>query len=790
MLWTRVVTALLCGVLSLTACTVNDDNAVTPSQPQGLTGVWYAAYDATGTVTDLLDKQQSYTSVTEVYRFNEDGSGRWSRFYFNDEALEAVALRGGYVEGEFTYAEKGDGQVALTFKVEDGSTPTFDPTREVSFTGGVLSAQGVDGSSQPFEMCEKELAETFEELEYEYRGNGEGDGPEEIVDGNRIYGVGYGYNFILDHSKALSRAPIIQESKMEGRRKTAGLDAKINQETYTGNSLSEVANNFASNFKISGGKFGFSGEVGAAFKSEYKSSSQYEYALNIIDVPLTNVTLEMSHLELTKALNPMFKLALWGGSKLYRGRAGLKKLVSDYGTHLVMKAHLGGRVRYANVVDLSKVQGEYNLKAWAKASYSGIIDVEGGVENNFKKSYEQSKSAVTSNITVIGGTADGVFALMNGKDKKNFDIWLNTLKDIKNNSVVELQEVIPIWELIYNEKGKINTARIKEIKDYVENGNYAADMTGENKFLIGAVGKVPDIDKMFSTLDEKDGTLVRELSVSGRVVARVCSEYIPQINKTRRVTVVYPVFDNKVKYNLGYFIGNEGLAPTRVCWNDTTATPKLLPIANESKMGAKSTIYIQGGSILTEDNDAALIKEAKVMKVDVAGLYLQSKRADAKGSTPYGYPLVKVFNHVWLRENYAREISGYSLKKDADVYYTRKAFTDKSKMIEAPSGWKIPTRHDFAEIKRELESNRVANPASALTLKGSNLTGFNAILKGWYESTGYQHNDEKGYFWCTGIKADETPYFICVNFDSGNLAISEEKNDANGYSLRFIEVNQ
>ena len=70
-----------------------------------------------------------------------------------------------------------------------------------------------------------------------------------------------------------------------------------------------------------------------------------------------------------------------------------------------------------------------------------------------------------------------------------------------------------------------------------------------------------------------------ELSISGRVVARVCSEYIPQIDKTKRVTVVYPVFNNKVKYNLGYFIGNEGLAPTRVCWNDTTATSTLLPLS-------------------------------------------------------------------------------------------------------------------------------------------------------------------------------------------------------------------
>lgn len=74
MLWTRIVTALLCGVLSLTACSVSEDNAVTPTptEPQQLTGVWFAAYDAIGTVKDLLDKEQSYASVTDVYRFNKN----------------------------------------------------------------------------------------------------------------------------------------------------------------------------------------------------------------------------------------------------------------------------------------------------------------------------------------------------------------------------------------------------------------------------------------------------------------------------------------------------------------------------------------------------------------------------------------------------------------------------------------------------------------------------------------------------------------------------------------------
>ena len=281
-----------------------------------------------------------------------------------------------------------------------------------------------------------------------------------------------------------------------------------------------------------------------------------------------------------------------------------------------------------------------------------------------------------------------------------------------------------------------------------------------------------------------------ELSISGRVVARVCSEYIPQIDKTKRVTVVYPVFNNKVKYNLGYFIGNEGLAPTRVCWNDTTATPTLLPLANETKMGAKKTIYIQGGSILTDDNDASLIKEAKIMKVKVSGLYLESQRATQKGAEDYNYPLVKVFNRVWMRENYACELgSDYCRKQGAgSVFYTHEMLT---KNMDVPSGWKIPSRRDFEQLKHELESNHVANPARALALKGTNLTGFNAIMNGWYSTTnGYTPEDWRTYFWSDEVNTNTKHYYIEVNYSSVNIKITLNADDKNCFSLRFVEVNQ
>ncbi len=111
--------------------------------------------------------------------------------------------------------------------------------------------------------------------------------------------------------------------------------------------------------------------------------------------------------------------------------------------------------------------------------------------------------------------------------------------------------------------------------------------------------------------------------------------------------------------------------------------------------------------------------------------------------------------------------------------------------MDVPSGWKIPSRRDFEQLKHELESNHVANPARALALKGTNLTGFNAIMNGWYSTTnGYTPEDWRTYFWSDEVNTNTKHYYIEVNYSSGNIKITLNADDKNCFSLRFVEVNQ
>jgi hypothetical protein len=43
---------------------------------------------------------------------------------------------------------------------------------------------------------------------------------------------------------------------------------------------------------------------------------------------------------------------------------GFKRLIKDYGTHLLRRADLGGKMKYSTTIDLSKVENEYYNGDW------------------------------------------------------------------------------------------------------------------------------------------------------------------------------------------------------------------------------------------------------------------------------------------------------------------------------------------------------------------------------------------------------------------------------------------
>ena len=140
--------------------------------------------------------------------------------------------------------------------------------------------------------------------------------------------------------------------------------------------------------------------------------------------------------------------------------------------------------------------------------------------------------------------------------EENINKWKESLDNITNQKVVgvDKETLIPIYELC------VDKTREAAMKDYIEN-RLVLDMareeseelarSGYQSSTVAHIGSLPSFES-----ESENGTLIKDIYMGGQHVARVCNEYIPCLNKQQRVSVIYPVAGNKVKYNLGYWPGN------------------------------------------------------------------------------------------------------------------------------------------------------------------------------------------------------------------------------------------
>ena len=784
-----VAILMIGSIFSLTACKDETKESVETYSGE-LAGVWYAEYEATGVVKesaakdadDDADDEYTYETVIDSYRFNEvTGTGMWARYYLGTEYPEPslpITVDGGVDYGEFHYTVEDDGKVRIHFDNDDDEVVLDD--RVVYFKRGALTANGINGVSQTFVQADKTMITTLDEWNYREHG-----GASTLSVSNRIYGVGYGFNFMLEHSKAVSGAPIIDESLIEQRKLSAtnGVDADIHIQTYTGSSLTEVSNNFSSKAEVSGGAFGFKGEVKAAFSMDNKQSTMNEYALTVVDVKLTTVELGAELGELMECRNKRFVQAVEGTLSCYQGRKGLFNLVNNFGTHLILSAKLGGRLRYANIIDVSKVSGVYDLAAFAQASYNKFsINAQASVEDKYKKSYEENKSSVKTIITAIGGTPETVTKLDQTPDETAFKEWRETLgKDnYQNTGVVEIVKTVPIWDLVSDKK------RSKEIQDYIMGGDYERDMAKNYDFREGVMGQIKSVKNLFTEEDLKNGTLIKKLDIDGDVVAMACHEFIPQLNTQKRSIVLYPVVNNKPKLNLGYFIGNDSKYPQRVCWDSAHTEPTFIPITRNKTLGAQDELYILGCSFLHKDSDAETIKSGQVREVTWKGAYMTAKGLNSKGEVEaeHKYPLVKIFNNIWTREDLSIEIPGVTKKNsDNQVFYNYKFMAEEEYRKNVPSGWTFASDSIFYSLKKELENRYIQRPAKELAEGG--VIGFNARISGWMYDDEVRDKDVNTYFWACQKKNDQnnygnlvypTHYYLILHKETGNIEVEMNPN--------------
>ena len=583
--------------------------------------------------------------------------------------------------------------------------------------------------------------------------------------GNRIYGVGYGYNIYEPAGSGLSLNPIVKIESL----KDAGIFAIDGAEMdyhiieCSGNTYRELSNDFKTQASAKGKGFGFEGEINASFHANNFNNSKSDYALNIIEVKKCKAELtNCNRLNLMQEFmcdeafcninglpydSPTAKRKL--NIVAYPSTPdGLYRLVKDYGTHLVLRATLGGKLRFATTIDVSKVTGSYDLKTFAKLSYKGKLGEAGGnINDEFKTSFNSNATAIDTRVTAVGGTVEAANNVTDGK-KESIDKWKSTLNEVENCKIVAIDNnvLIPLWELV-DDRTAEGQARKQALKDYIELGGLlgrmSEDYRSNENYVCSTVSHIM-LDQLPTGIGP-ESTRVRDVYMSGKHVARLCFEFMPQINKEQPVWIVYPVSENNVKYNIGFWPGDANRKPCRICTTDNSVITEELDDYNAQK---HEEIYLSGSNFYVTYKDSAKLSDVTIGETIIRDAYAKAPcwNAESQSEQIYNYPIVKIFGRIWMRKCYNGSLKDLNESVALHGYYTNRIgcglhfekyentyCTNAEEEDHVNEIWRIAQYSDYKNLLNGLKTGGINTPVSVMAAGGSNkdLTGFILTWDGW-----------------------------------------------------------
>ena len=170
---------------------------------------------------------------------------------------------------------------------------------------------------------------------------------------------------------------------------------------------------------------------------------------------------------------------------------------------------------------------------------------------------------------------------------------------------------------------------------------------------------------------------------------------------------------------MGFFLGdNKGHKPARVSWDGTNVAVEAY---EELDYGAATKVYLRGASVMPRMPEGTTALKADAPR----DAYLEL--------TSWKYPLVKIFNNVWTRENWHSGNSEFFPVGNYEVNVNGEKLTikdqplrsDREYLADFPSGWRVPSKDDAQSLLDKLINNGFAQPITALIYGG--VTGFEEV---------------------------------------------------------------
>lgn len=518
--------------------------------------------------------------------------------------------------------------------------------------------------------------------------------------------LGYGYNIfgLYANNESKSNGQVLSLAKLKARQDSIDLkkiwadnvldsdySRKFDYTAHTGKTYEEVSQSFKIDAGISASYMLFSAEMKASFAQNSNETREEEFAIYSYNVNLGKRIITRAAVDDYEMwISASAKKAINGLISKYSGSDGIKRLVENYGTHVIVGGHMGGRLDYSMVVDKAGVTSDFNIAAMVKGGYGSYF--KANVETEEKQMYERNSSHSKTSVKCIGGNKSVITV-------KDIDLWFNSVVN-EGKSVLmgfDQYDLVPIWEFCDDPQ------RSREIENFIV-GEYYEDAVSD---IYNTQYKRIDIEE-FSA--EPNISLVRRAEIDGVPVAEICNEYIPGISGNSRVTVVYPIVNNATQHDCGFFIGNDFNPPAKVVWTSDATYPKITRLSGYP-IGAQKTIYMKGRNIAT-----SISTGVDFIVCDIKDFAMPAKWY----GSAYNYPVVKVGKNYWTRRDYYGHHGQYDDGRHYNGWHTSTIYD-----LLVNADWEMPTREQVEQLMRY-----VNNESEKLRIKS--ITGFDIEKSTWY----------------------------------------------------------
>ena len=602
--------------------------------------------------------------------------------------------------------------------------------------------------------------------------------------GAKARAIGYGYNVYAGYcDQRATKLPILAIDEMFTDKAVVYDYSTIKQTQVeeSGASAEELGRKLNASMHAEASGWGFSATVDASYDNLHKQNESYEFAWMDINVETCQASLNKSLTEVIDwyvtdgAWNDINGVPVQGKRSTYVAYPstdeGFSKLVNQYGTHLVVGGILGGRLHTQVTCNTTNMTSAFNAKSSLEVTYSGPFVSDMSAKTKFQMAQTQAKNHTAFYYSASvrgGGQGDGTKAAMqdvldkmskarqglkseasysydddmtveipdysgtyeaaanewkaslqlNGNTESEMEEWLEhlALVDFRDDN-----DLVPLWELVSEE---LYPERRAAFKLWYETKLMADPNILSTKPKSTIVNPPTIIGEELLQTMEKAGTdesLIRDIYLSdGKHVARVCSEFIPQLNPSKRVNVIYPIVDSRPRYNLGIYLGGEASYPSYVSWGqyEDPTTPLLTPITN-TEVGGYKTVYLRGNhfTIFPDDN----FSESQYLRTTSKPYTLiMSDNGDQ-----IEYPLVKINDFIYTRNLYrARAYQNGTSQMSDKVPYNKdhqnafsvfSRYADATQNVDwymvsnytnslnrwggfAPQGWTVPYASQYQKM--------------------------------------------------------------------------------------------